>query len=32
MFGLLQKEGYYMADFEFRMLGFSYLLDNEKNP
>ena len=23
----LQKEGYYMADFEFRMLGFSYLLD-----
>lgn len=24
----LQKEGYYMADFEFQMLGFSYLLDN----
>jgi len=23
----LQKEGYYMADFEFRMLGFAYLLD-----
>lgn len=23
----LQKEGYYMADFEFRMLGVSYLLD-----
>ena len=23
----LQREGYYMADFEFRMLGFSYLLD-----
>ncbi len=23
----LQKEGFYMADFEFRMLGFSYLLD-----
>ncbi|MBD3276170.1 MAG: hypothetical protein GF372_12715, partial [Candidatus Marinimicrobia bacterium] len=23
----LQQEGYYMADFEFRMLGFSYLLD-----
>ncbi len=23
----LQKEGYYMADFEFRGLGFSYLLD-----
>ncbi|HOO98034.1 MAG TPA: hypothetical protein P5180_00495 [Bacteroidales bacterium] len=23
----LQEEGYYMADFEFRMLGFSYLLD-----
>ncbi|HSI77745.1 MAG TPA: hypothetical protein VK957_17730 [Lunatimonas sp.] len=26
----LQKEGYYMADFEFRMLGFSYLLDKGK--
>ncbi|WP_025865008.1 hypothetical protein [Prolixibacter bellariivorans] len=23
----LQKEGYYMADFEFRMLGAAYLLD-----
>lgn len=23
----LQQEGYYMAEFEFRMLGFSYLLD-----
>jgi hypothetical protein len=23
----LQKEGYYMADFEFRMVGFAYLLD-----
>jgi len=23
----LQKEGYYMADFEFRMIGLAYLLD-----
>jgi len=23
----LQEEGYYMADFEFKMLGFAYLLD-----
>ena len=23
----LQEEGYYMADFEFKMLGFAYYLD-----
>jgi hypothetical protein len=23
----LQEEGYYMADFEFKMLGFGYYLD-----
>ena len=26
----LQEEGYYMADFEFRMLGFSYYIDKGK--
>ncbi len=27
---VLQEEGYYMADFEFKMLGFSYYLDKGK--